>query len=525
MFGNKKEPLGKHGAPAAGGASEKAPQASGEATPTPHVGSYYAGVNAAVAAERPRGKKIAAIVLGSIAGVLVAAYLIGIVVFSNVFYPRTALGAADISLKPVSEVADIASDIGSNYKIKVTGDGLNFTVDSSAANVKVDGGDVASAAISDNQPWKWPYEIFQDHDETANMASTFDSAGLDAVVGQYVDAFNATATDPVNATVTFSAVDKAFVVAPASVGTKVDSAAVFDAVATAIATMDSSVSLTEAQLVQPTVFQDNPKLIAAAETANGYLKADFQLVLGDTAIPIQEVGPAQIAQWVTIDENLAVAFDEEQMNAWTEELANSVYTVGKERTFTGVNGATYTVSGGTYGWDINTESLLEEVEAAVAAGQTEPLTIPTNQEGYTWNGQNGIDWGPHAEVSLSEQHAWFVDAAGNVLWESDVVTGRPDAKHSTPTGVWRVLNKATNYTLTGDVQASTGQPEYRTKVAFWMPFTYSGCGFHDATWQSAFGGTRYADGYGSHGCVNLPYNAASSLFDVISVNNAVIVHE
>ena len=58
-----------------------------------------------------------------------------------------------------------------------------------------------------------------------------------------------------------------------------------------------------------------------------------------------------------------------------------------------------------------------------------------------------------------------------------------------------------------------------------MPFTYSGCGFHDATWQSAFGGTRYKDGYGSHGCVNLSYSDAASLYDIIAVGNAVVVHE
>ena len=34
---------------------------------------------------------------------------------------------------------------------------------------------------------------------------------------------------------------------------------------------------------------------------------------------------------------------------------------------------------------------------------------------------------------------------------------------------------------------------YETEVQYWMPFVGNYIGFHDADWQSAFGGTLYAD--------------------------------
>ena len=64
---------------------------------------------------------------------------------------------------------------------------------------------------------------------------------------------------------------------------------------------------------------------------------------------------------------------------------------------------------------------------------------------------------------------------------------------------------------------------YETPVAFWMPFTWQGHGFHDATWQSSFGGSRYQT-HGSHGCVNMPYSKAEQLFGMISAGTPVIVH-
>lgn len=65
--------------------------------------------------------------------------------------------------------------------------------------------------------------------------------------------------------------------------------------------------------------------------------------------------------------------------------------------------------------------------------------------------------------------------------------------------------KQPNSVLVGDINPDTGEPAYRTKVKYWMQVTSSGVGFHDATWQTAFGGTLYQiPGTGSHGCINMP---------------------
>ena len=108
------------------------------------------------------------------------------------------------------------------------------------------------------------------------------------------------------------------------------------------------------------------------------------------------------------------------------------------------------------------------------------------------------DWGAHAEVDISDQHAWFFDADGNLVWESDIVSGKPG--HDTTRGIFRVFKKESPGTLTGKTDPATGKPEYVTQVQYWMQFTTDGIGFHDASWQAAFGGTRYLQGYGSHGC-------------------------
>ena len=67
-----------------------------------------------------------------------------------------------------------------------------------------------------------------------------------------------------------------------------------------------------------------------------------------------------------------------------------------------------------------------------------------------------------------------------------------------------------------------GKPSYLTPVSYWMRVTWSGIGFHDATWQSSFGGSRYLTN-GSHGCVNMPLNAAKTVYENIDKSMPIIV--
>ncbi len=55
-----------------------------------------------------------------------------------------------------------------------------------------------------------------------------------------------------------------------------------------------------------------------------------------------------------------------------------------------------------------------------------------------------------------------------------------------------------------------------------MPFNED-IGMHDATWKTQFGSQFYKSA-GSHGCINLPYNFAKSLFSYVEKGMPVICY-
>jgi hypothetical protein len=120
--------------------------------------------------------------------------------------------------------------------------------------------------------------------------------------------------------------------------------------------------------------------------------------------------------------------------------------------------------------------------------------------------------GTYADVNLTTQKMIYVKN-GELILESDIVSGAPSMR--TPTGTFRVLYKQSPAVLRG--------PGYASPVTYWMPFTSSGVGFHDANWQSRFGGDWYKS-HGSHGCINMPFSAAKTLYGKISAGDTVKVH-
>ena len=85
---------------------------------------------------------------------------------------------------------------------------------------------------------------------------------------------------------------------------------------------------------------------------NKYLGA---MVTYDFKPNTEVVDSSMISQWVKVDDDMNVTFDDNAVKEYIQSLAAKYDTKGKERTFTSASGNTVTVSGGSYGWKIDQE--------------------------------------------------------------------------------------------------------------------------------------------------------------------------
>ncbi|MCR4923347.1 MAG: L,D-transpeptidase [Lachnospiraceae bacterium] len=123
-------------------------------------------------------------------------------------------------------------------------------------------------------------------------------------------------------------------------------------------------------------------------------------------------------------------------------------------------------------------------------------------------------YGTYVDVNIASQTVTLF--VNNVpMLSTPCVTGTPKNGRSTPVGSFYIKEKIPGKKLKGAT--------WNVWVDRWMRFTDSRVGLHDASWRSKFGGNIYLTN-GSHGCVNLPKDAAYQLYDMVSVGTPVIVH-
>ena len=193
-------------------------------------------------------------------------------------------------------------------------------------------------------------------------------------------------------------------------------------------------------------------------------------------------------------------------------MANETDTLGATRTFKSISGNHVTVSGGTYGWEMDRETESNHLVSAITEAKREKRTPSSFHKGKSRKTNDLGD--TYVEVDLGSQHLWFYKD-GKTLVSTDVVTGCVAKGRSTPQGTYYILYKQTNHTMVG--------PGYRSFVNYWLPYMDRGIGLHDSSWRGSYGGSIYMYS-GSHGCVNMPYSAVRAVFYNIDPGYPVCVH-
>ena len=220
-----------------------------------------------------------------------------------------------------------------------------------------------------------------------------------------------------------------------------------------------------------------------------------------------ELNSDTTVSWMTEDGR---EIDKNRLKAYVRALKQFTDSSGTERSFQTEDGRVLLLRG-KYGFSLSekkeekklTENLLrkENVFRDAEYDMIAPM-----------RGADDIG-NTYVEVDIGRQKIFYFEN-GVLQLSSDCVTGNLARRSGTPDGIYALSYKARNATLKG--------ADYETKVNYWMPFN-RGIGFHDALWRNRFGGTIYQRA-GSHGCINLPFRSAESLYQKVYQGMPVICH-
>ena len=450
-------------------------------------------------------KYIAGIAIASVAAVYVA----GSLFFGSRFLPNTTVNGISASAATVDTVKERIQEQAADYTLTlneandqtevITQKDVDLAIDTEDGQIE--------AFLNSRSGWGWVPALFSKSEYASENIVSYDKSKLSKIVDNLNCVTTSDMVETENAKAEYE--NGSFVAVSEIYGTNINKKTFKKKLGKALLNLEESVNLVEDKYyVQPKVKADSQEFEQLVEDMNDIIDTPVEYQVGSNT---EKVDKDTLATWIRSDDSKTVVFDQDAMMEFLDEMGRKYNTFGMSKQLKTSTGAEVTVPGGSYGWRIDKEGELAQLQQELLAHE------PVNRDfvyQYTANTHDGPDYGnSYVEVNLTAQHVYLYKD-GALVTDTACVSGNPTKGNGTHTGAFQMTYKEKDATLKGE--------DYSTDVNYWMPFNGNE-GLHDATWRSSFGGTIYKTG-GSHGCVNLPLSAAAKIFPVVDKGFPVLVY-
>ena len=483
------------------------------------------------------GKKGILIGLGTVAGLLLIAYISGFVYFSNHFYKDVTVNGINVSNMSKETAKNTLDSFYKDYTLTLkTIDDKEIVIDGKDISAKVNLHDEFSKRFADQKPALWFVNMFHHHDYNIGADASWD----DDMLEEYLDGLDIlqkkNMVKPEDAYV--GVVDGKFQIVKEVMGSTIKEKEFNEALKDSLSSVQSKLDLVEAECYElPKVYSDDEQLKKDLDAKNEYAKNDIIIQMDDLKL---EPG-MELYEDVLEKSGDKYSVSKTKVTKYVNDLANQYDSVGKDREFTtSFNGRKIKTTGTAFGYELDKDATTDALYKALTAGKPSTVEAVFISKGKSLVGDSDIG-NTYVEVNLSEQKV-IGYKNGKKIAEGDCVSGNESAGHGTSTGLYAIQEKLSPTVLRGEKKAVTKtttkknkkgkkvkktttsyEYEYESPVTYWMQFN-GGQGLHDAAgWRSSYGGSIYYYS-GSHGCVNLPLDLAKTLYENFEVGDPVIVY-
>ena len=455
-----------------------------------------------VSYKKVRKKSNKLLIIGLILIIVIGVVLVGVYEFSKTHFGRTTIQGTDCSWLSAKDAKERLEDSIGTIQISFTLDGKSYT-----ATYGELGAEVSSEKLEqllENQ------NFFGQNDFTLENGVSVSEEKVKDFLSNIPELQEGSVVKPRNAYARFDGNN--FIIEKEVIGNQIDYDKAWSIIAEAITGVDENLNIDLTSVMQlPQVLSTDKELIDTRNELNNMLSTvvTIKLMDGSTYTIDKDV----MKEWITYDDRTFSFEIEEGVTKFVEELSKAAEDV-----------TTVQIEGTGVGYVAM--PAFEERIPKVLQKETVDFIMDKLKNGESYTGKPIYDEDPvtenltsYIEIDITRQRV-FMYVDGECIVDTPTVTGNIGAGYYTPTGVFYLNNKVYDTVLRGTNRDGS---KYASPVLYWMPF-YKGFGLHDASWRDKFGGEIYKHN-GSHGCVNLPTNAAKTIYDNITYDLPIFIYK
>lgn len=429
--------------------------------------------------------------------------------FEDHYFYNTSINGEDFSYKTPVEAEELIYTKLYNYSLEIVGrEEMYDTIFPAEIDMEYLFDDSLIKIKQEQKSGLWILGFFKEYSYNLPHLVEYNEDALDRKLERLTFFRTENIRAPSDAYIAYSSEKKQYVIIDGKPGTEMIKETAAKAIREALGQLEPRVDLEEKGCYKAAgIEKDNGELEEALDQANLYASTSVTYDWnGNEVIVDGDI----VCDWVNVKRD-KVSLDEEKIKEFVSEQAKKYDTYGKNRIFNTTDGREIELKSSAYGWKTDTETEAETLIKAVKNGET-----VNKQPAYTYtaaeSGEKDIG-ASYVEIDLTNQHLYlYVD--GELILESDFVSGNASRGWNTPAGVFGLTYKTRDAVLRGN--------DYETPVSYWMPFN-GNIGMHDATWRGSFGGTIYQTN-GSHGCINLPFENAKIIYEYVYTGFPVVCY-
>ena len=418
------------------------------------------------------------LICGIVVLVLLIVYLAGMLYYNDKFLNGTMVNGSDVGGMTLQKANDQLSKKVNGQSLKlIFNDGQSEVLQSAQLGVSYNKDNSLNQLMKNQNKWAWFIGFFKNEKNTLTDLIQISDENLTNGIASMEHAKEENQIAPTDAYIQYK--DGSFSIIEETLGSKFNIEELVKNIKVALSEGKQQLDVTKANgYVKPQVYKDDQDLNNQLKAANEYcLSAITYTTPKGKEIALDG---STLITWLSKQDDGSYTKDEsvfkEKLTAFVKELASQYNSIGATRTFTGKDGQSHTVSGGTYGFRVSTDSEVSALLKMINENKSENNRIPEHT-GQLPSGENGGLGTTYLEINITKQHLWFVKD-GSVVLESDFVSGKEsDPTRLTPSGTYYIYNKERNRVLRGTKQPN-GKYEYESPVSYWMPFN-KGIGLHD----------------------------------------------
>lgn len=446
--------------------------------------------------------------------------------YSGRALPGTSVAGTSVAGMTRDQVVSTVNQRADATNVTLTVEGKTTKASLNEAGISVDADETADAAMKGSTSFPaFVSALFSERDIEPVVTVSEES------IKKLAASVNSTLTSEMkDASVIVAQDGQSFTVTPAQMGNGVSAEDVAAAVKQAGATLTSVTQDVSVHQMEPSITTENAQ--AAAEKANALLETNIEISDGidtfsaersdkvqwiefltkdDGSLDTPSISTVKVADWVNA---LAATTDVKPQNRVDNvDSSGNVLTVARE----GKKGLKTN----------NTEQVTKDIIAAMTDGKayeglfhyddvepgSETKQVAEGTENLVYQAAEGEKW---VDISLADNSVTAYiggKVAGGPYY---MVPGAPDTP--TVTGTFHVYLKYDVQTMRGENADGT---KYETEGVPWVTYFTGSYAMHGAPWRSSFGWSGYG---GSHGCVNMPVDAAKFIYDWTDMGDTVVVH-